>query len=70
LDDEFPKDDFFPNVNDLFGNLKMGDNTDIDVAATANAAPYVFLSFLFQILLDVIRLSFLDAICSSTLLHY
>jgi hypothetical protein len=69
-DEEFLDDDFFSDVNDLFGNLKMGDNTDIDVAATANAAPYVFLSFLFQILLDVIRLSFLDDIHSSTLLHY
>ncbi|KAK1629707.1 hypothetical protein QYE76_004022 [Lolium multiflorum] len=25
-DDDFPKDDFFPDIDNLFGNLKMGDN--------------------------------------------
>ena len=33
-DDEFPNDDFFLDVSDLFDNLNMGDNA----AATATAA--------------------------------
>ena len=53
FDNEFPNDDFFPDIDNLFGNLNMGDNTDaaatanIVAAAAANAGPYVFLSFLF-----------------------
>jgi hypothetical protein len=32
--DEFPSDDFYPNVDDLLlGNLNMGDRTDDDVGA-------------------------------------
>jgi hypothetical protein len=52
-DNEFPNDDFFPIIDDLFGNLNMGANTDVvvvaanSVAAAANPAPYVFLPFLF-----------------------
>jgi hypothetical protein len=53
FDDEFPNDDFFPDIDDLFGNLNMGDNTDvaadaanIATSAAANAGPYVLL-FLF-----------------------
>jgi hypothetical protein len=52
-DEEFLDDDFFSDVNDLFGNLNMGANTDVvvaaanSVAAAANPAPYVFLPFLF-----------------------
>lgn len=26
---EFPNDDYFPDVDDLFGNLNMGDNTNV-----------------------------------------
>ncbi|KAK1695487.1 hypothetical protein QYE76_012184 [Lolium multiflorum] len=36
-DDEFPNDDFFPDIDDLFCNLNMGDNND-DVVAAANIA--------------------------------
>jgi hypothetical protein len=70
-------DDFFLDVNDLFGNLNMDDNIDANAAAAAQAAPYVTLSSLCQILLeflvlafgvDVIGLSCLDMICSSILL--
>jgi hypothetical protein len=25
-DDNFPNDDFFPYIDNLFGNLNMGDN--------------------------------------------
>jgi hypothetical protein len=83
-DDEFPNDDFFLDIDDLFGNLNMGDNNDdvaiaanIVDAAAANAGSYVLLYFLLQILLeflvllfglDAIGLSCLDAIYSSTLL--
>ena len=75
-DDEFPNDDFFPDVSDLFGNLNMGDSS---AAATAATASYVILNCLFQIMLeffilafgvDVIGLSPIDVICSSTLLIY
>ena len=69
-DDEFlHTDTFFPDLSNFFGNLNMGD---IDAAAK-----YVILSSLFQFLLeflglvffvDVISLSCIDAICSSTLL--
>jgi hypothetical protein len=75
-------EDFFPNINNIFGNLNMADNQDaanitVVVAAVANARRYAFMSSLFQILLeflvllfgvDAVGLSFLDAICSSTLL--
>ena len=81
-DDEFLNtDNFFPDdLDTFFGNLNMGDNTDATTAAAAtNAAPYVILSIMFQFMLeflfvvsvvDVIDLSLLDAICSSTLLVY
>ena len=83
-DDEFANDDFFPDIDNLFGNLNMADNQDpavaaniVAAAAAANAGRYIYLSFSFQILLeflvllfgvDAIGLSCLDAICSSTLL--
>jgi hypothetical protein len=78
---DFPNDDFFPNVDELFSNLNMVDNTNIVVVAAnvaaANAGTYVFLSFIFQILIeflvllfevDAIGFSCLDAIGSSNLL--
>jgi hypothetical protein len=42
--DSFPNDDFFPDVNDLFGNLNMGDNTDLAVVAAV--APLALLLLL------------------------
>jgi hypothetical protein len=71
-DNDFPDDGFFPDINDLFGNLNMGNNID----AAAQAAPYMILSSLFQILLeflvlafgvDMISISCLDTVCSSIL---
>jgi hypothetical protein len=48
-DDEFPNDDFFPDIDNLFGNLNMGDNNQdaaniAAAAAAANAGWYAFLS--------------------------
>ena len=74
-DEHFPNDDYFPDVNDLFGNLNMGENSD--AAATARAVTYVIPTPLFQIMLEfvllafvvqVIGLSCVDAFCSSILL--
>ena len=75
-DDEFPDPDFFPDVSNLLGNLNMGENHDaagVAAAATATAAapaaPYVILSFLYEIMLELfaVRTS-LDLICSSSVL--
>lgn len=80
-DDKFPNEDFFPDIDNLFGNLNMGDNNQDAAnipaaAAAANAGWYAFLSSSFQILLeflvllfgvDAIGISCLDAIGSSTL---
>ena len=65
-DDDFPNPDFYPDVRDLFNDLNMGDN---DTAAAASAAPYVFLSLLYEVMVDLfaIRTS-LDWICSSIFL--
>ena len=65
-DDDFPNPDFYPDVRDLFNDLDMGDN---DTAVAAPVAPYVFLSFLYEIMVDLfaIRTS-LDWICSSIFL--
>ena len=43
---DFTDDDFFPNLSNLFLN-DMGDNLNANSAAPV--APYVFLSFLFEI---------------------
>ena len=71
-DHDFPDDNFFPDVNNLLGNLNMGDNNDAAAAvaaAAAPAAPYVFFSFLFEIMLELVAIrTGLDWICSSSLL--
>src|SRR5215216_8172612 len=46
--DDFVDDDFFPDLGNHFLN-DMGDNLNADGAAAAPVAPYVFLSFLFEI---------------------
>jgi hypothetical protein len=75
-DNEFPNDNFFSAVDNLFSNLNMGDNTGV-VAASTNASTvqvrsYVFQSFLeFTVLIYVVEaigLSYLDVFCSSILL--
>ena len=66
-DDDFPNPDFYPDIRDLFNDLNMGDNdTAAAATAAAPAAPYVLLSFLYEIILDlfVIRTSlFVLLIC-------
>jgi hypothetical protein len=58
---------FFPNFNNLFGNT--GDNVNKNPAGSAATGPYVILSFLYQILLELLVLPFdLVWICSSSLL--
>ena len=73
-DDDFPKPDFYPDIRKLFNDLNMGDNDTAAAAAAAAvaaapAAPYVFLTFFYEIVLElyVVRTS-LDWICSSIFL--
>ena len=75
-DDEFPDPDFFPDMSNLLGNLNMGENLNAagaaaaaTAAAAAPATPYVILSFLYEIMLELfaVRTS-LDLICSSSVL--
>ena len=47
--DDFTDDDFFPNLGNLFLN-DMGDNLNANGAAPV--AAYVFLSFLFEIVIE------------------
>ena len=47
--DDFTDDDFFPDLGNLFLN-DMGDNLNANGAAPV--APYVFLSFLFEIMVE------------------
>ena len=63
---DFTDDDFFPDLGNLFLN-DMGDNLNANGAAPV--APYVFLSFLFEIMVEFMFLvCVLDSICSSTML--
>ncbi|KAK1616127.1 hypothetical protein QYE76_021644 [Lolium multiflorum] len=75
-DDEFSNDDFLPDIDNLFGNLNMGDNNQ-DPAAAADVGWFIYPSFSFQILLeflvllfgvDVIVLQFQNLNCDSALL--
>jgi hypothetical protein len=79
-EDSFPYKNFFLNINNLYID-DIGDNVNANLNANANAnarvAPYVILSFHFQILLeflilviclDAIYVSCLDVICSYVLL--
>ena len=72
-DDDFLNPDFYPDIRDLFNDLSMSDNDTaaaaVAAAAAAPAAPYVFLSFLYEIMVELfaIRTS-LDWICSSIFL--
>ena len=66
--DDFANDDFFPDLGNLFIN-DMAENADNAGGAAAAAAPYVFLSFLFEIMIEFMFLvCALDSICSSTML--
>ena len=64
--DDFTDGDFFPNLGNLFLN-DMGNN--LNANGVAPVAPYVFLSFLFEIVVEFMFLvCVLDSICSSTML--
>ena len=61
----FPNDDFFPDITNLFID-NMGDDMGNSSGATA-AAPYVFLIFLYEVLLEFLLIVYaLDCICLST----
>jgi hypothetical protein len=43
-DDYFPKDDFFPDINNLFGDMALnGDNVNTNANASSSSGRYVFL---------------------------
>ena len=64
--DFFPNDDFFPDIANLFID-DMGDANGSAVAAAA--APYVFLIFLFDMLLEFLLVVVaLDSFCFSTVI--
>ena len=64
--DDFANDDFFPDLSDLVLD-DMGDN--VNAGGAAPAAPYVILSFLFEIVVEFMLLvCSLDVICSSAML--
>ena len=54
---DFTDDDFFPNLGNLFLN-DMGDNL-----GAAPVAPYVFLSFLFEIVVEFMCLLCILLLC-------
>ena len=64
--DDFANDDFFPDL----GNLILDDMDDnINAGGAAPAAPYVILSFLFEIVVEFMFLvCALDVISSSAML--
>ena len=57
---DFTDDDFFPNLGNLFLN-DMGDNLNTNGAAPV--APYVFLSFLFEIVVEFMFLLCILLLC-------
>ena len=64
--DDFTNDDFFPDLGNLVLD-DMGDN--VNAGGAAPAAPYVILSFLFEIVVEFMLLvCALDVICSSAML--
>ena len=64
--DDFVNDDFFPDL----GNLILDDMDDnVNAGGVAPTAPYVILSFLFEIVVEFMFLvCALDVICSSAML--
>ena len=64
--DDFANDDFFPDLGNLILDV-MGDN--VNTGSAAPAALYVIISFLFEIVVEIMFLvCALDVICSSTML--
>jgi hypothetical protein len=75
-DDSFPKEDFFPDISNLYindmadANANANANANLNVNANANppAAPYAICFYLFQFLLQFLALAFgIDMICLSVL---
>ena len=64
--DDFVNDDFFPDL----GNFILDDMGDsVNASGAAPAAPYVILSFMFEIMVEFMFLvCALDVICSSAML--
>ena len=58
--DDFTNDDFFPDLGNLFLN-DMGDNLNANGAAPV--AAYVFLSFLFEIVVEFMFLLCILLLC-------
>ena len=58
--DDFTEDDFFLDLGNLFLN-DMGDNLNTNCAAPV--APYVFLSFLFEIVVEFMFLLCILLLC-------
>jgi hypothetical protein len=66
-DDVFPNEDFFPDIDNLFGDMSLtDDNTNGGSASALAPTPYVFLIFAFvlQFLGLAIDLDMLDMFCS------
>jgi hypothetical protein len=66
-DDVFPNKDFFPDIDNLFGDMSLADdNTNGGSASAPAPTPYVFLIFAFalQFLGLAIDLDMLDTLCS------
>jgi hypothetical protein len=66
-DDVFPNKDFFPDIDNLFGDMCLTDDNTNDGSASAPApTPYVFLVFacVLQFLGLAIDLDMLDMFCS------
>ena len=58
--DDFANDDFFPDLGNLFLN-DMGDN--LNANSVAPVAPYVFLSFPFEIVVEFMSLLCILLLC-------
>ena len=57
---DFTEDDFLPDLGSLFLN-DMGDN--LNATGAAPVAPYVFLSFLFEIVVEFMFLLYILLLC-------
>ena len=56
---DFTDDDFFPNL----GNLFLNDMGNLNANGAAPVAPYVFLSFLFEIVVEFMFLLCILLLC-------
>jgi hypothetical protein len=63
-DDVFPNEDFFPDIDNLFGDMSLTDNNTNDGSASAPApTSYVFLIFTFTVQFLGLAID-LDMLCS------